>query len=116
MCAHERVFSNDHRKAALRPADGSCTVPGIELSPMRVTRCVCLGLTFDELKARAFEHGDTFETLRERTGCCTGCGACEPYVRLMLETGQTRFPVLRRHEIDAVMERARGASPSSKSG
>ena len=64
---------------------------------MRVTRCVCLGLTFDELKARAVEHGDTFEALRERTGCCTGCGACEPYVRLMLETGQTRFPVLRRH-------------------
>ncbi len=75
---------------------------------MRVNRCVCKDLTFEQLKPIADQCGGDFDELCQRTGCCQGCGSCEPYVRLMLETGQTRFPVLRRYQVDEIMARARG--------
>lgn len=61
---------------------------------MAVDRCVCHDLTFAALKRLADTERLDFETLRARTLCCTGCTMCEPYVRLMLETGRTDFPPL----------------------
>ena len=77
---------------------------------MRVSRCVCQNITFEQLKAIADASGADFNALCEKTGCCEGCGSCEPYIRLMLETGQTRMPVLRRYQIDEIMARARSES------
>lgn len=59
-----------------------------------VTRCVCRDLPFENLLATARENELDFEALRDRTGCCTGCSMCEPYVRLTLATGRTAHPVL----------------------
>jgi NAD(P)H-nitrite reductase large subunit len=62
---------------------------------MPVTHCVCYNISFDELKGLSEREAlRTLDELRERTKCCTGCGMCEPYVQLMLRTGQTRFRVL----------------------
>lgn len=61
---------------------------------MPVTRCVCHRLPFEDLKARAAASSLTFEQLRRETGCAAGCGMCEPYIRLMLITGETSFRVL----------------------
>lgn len=83
---------------------------------MRVTRCVCRNLTFEQLKPVADECGGDFDALCQRTGCCQGCGSCEPYVRLMIETGQTRFPVLRRFQIDEIMARSRGEAVAQGQG
>lgn len=77
---------------------------------MRVDRCVCLNLSLEQLKSVADECGADFEELRRRTGCCSSCGLCEPYIRLMLETGKTRFALLRQHEIDELMARVHGAA------
>ncbi len=61
---------------------------------MPVTRCVCHNLSFDELKRRADAERLSFEQLRDRTRCASGCGMCEPYIQLMLLTGETRFRVM----------------------
>ncbi len=70
---------------------------------MPVTRCICHDRTFDELKRIAAAEHLTLDQLKQRTGCCTGCGMCEPYVRLMLATGRTAFAVLSPAEAAAVM-------------
>lgn len=61
---------------------------------MPVDRCVCHSLTFESLRAIAASRGLDFDGLKQQTGCSTGCTMCEPYVRLMLSTGQTRFQPL----------------------
>lgn len=70
-------------------------------APLVVDRCVCADVTFDALAAMARRDPGTpldLDTLRRRTGCCAGCGLCEPYVRLMLRTGRTAFALGERAE------------------
>jgi bacterioferritin-associated ferredoxin len=61
---------------------------------MPVTRCVCHRLSFDDLKAVAASQGIGYDELKRQTRCASGCGMCEPYIRLMLITGETSFRVL----------------------
>ena len=70
---------------------------------MAVDRCVCLDVSFRRLLALQDEHGWGLERLREETGCCSGCGMCEPYVRLALATGKTTLPVLTDDEVREAM-------------
>jgi bacterioferritin-associated ferredoxin len=72
-----------------------------------VTKCVCHDLEFGALKDLARSMDFDFDSLRAWSGCCTGCGTCEPYVRLMLRTGQTRFTVLSAAEAAKVVADAR---------
>jgi bacterioferritin-associated ferredoxin len=58
---------------------------------MSVDRCVCAGLTFDQLKQLAAQGALNFDALKRTTGCCEGCGLCAPYVRQMLRTGCVCF-------------------------
>ncbi len=74
---------------------------------MSVDRCVCHDVTFAALRALAKESDaragtvdadhavveHALKEIRRATGCTTGCGTCEPYIRLMLRTGRTRFAV-----------------------
>ncbi len=62
--------------------------------PGIVDRCVCMELSFAKLAAIAKAGSLDFDALKAATGCCSGCGTCEPYVRMMLRTGKTRFAVL----------------------
>lgn len=59
-----------------------------------VDRCVCINITFERLHELHRAEGLDLEGLKESTGCCSGCANCEPYIRLMLKSGQTEFPVL----------------------
>jgi bacterioferritin-associated ferredoxin len=60
-----------------------------------VTRCVCFDVSFERLKALALAEGITdIEALGERIEFGQNCGLCLPYIRLMLETGDTAFAVL----------------------
>ncbi len=64
-----------------------------------VDRCVCHQVLFSRIKARAEAlraSGTTgedalVEALAGELGCTTGCGMCEPYVRLTLRTGRVGF-------------------------
>jgi bacterioferritin-associated ferredoxin len=68
-----------------------------------VTRCVCRDIPFEDLLAIARESEIDFDTLCDRTGCCTGCSMCEPYVRLTLATGRTAHPVLNGPAVRAAL-------------
>jgi hypothetical protein len=72
-----------------------------------VTKCVCLDLEFSALKDLARTMNFDFDALSAWSGCCTGCRTCEPYVRLMLQTGETRFPVLSAQEAADIIAAAK---------
>jgi|AACY02.16.fsa_nt_gi BFD-like [2Fe-2S] binding domain. len=63
---------------------------------MAVDRCVCENLTFTQIRAEARRLGlDSVRALQAHGLCCTGCRLCAPYVKRMLQTGQTSFdPIL----------------------
>lgn len=65
---------------------------------MTVDRCVCMNVSFVEMHELRAE-GLTFAEIRERTGCCSGCGACIPYCRLALATGEPSVPVMRGRDL-----------------
>ena len=70
---------------------------------MGVERCECHQVSFAELLRLSREEGLDLEGLMERTGCCTGCTMCEPYVRLTLRTGETSHRVLSGPEVAEIM-------------
>jgi bacterioferritin-associated ferredoxin len=70
---------------------------------MAVDRCVCRDVPFSRLAELVAGGARTVAELSAQTGCCTGCGMCEPYVRLVIETGRTRFAVLPPHEAARIM-------------
>jgi NAD(P)H-nitrite reductase large subunit len=56
-----------------------------------ITMCVCQRMPFSRLLPLARDRGwDLADILRE-TECGAGCGLCRPYIRRMLETGETVF-------------------------
>ncbi len=58
-----------------------------------VTRCVCFSKTFAELKALMQQRNlRTFEELKAAVMFGEQCKQCLPYVRKMVETGETAFP------------------------
>ena len=60
-----------------------------------VTRCVCFHKTFRELKKIARKTGaQSVAELQEHVTFGKNCQRCHPYVRLMLETGETAFEVI----------------------
>ena len=61
---------------------------------MNIDRCICTGLTFQQLLARATAEGWDLEALKSATGASANCGLCRPYLRRALATGETVF-----HEI-----------------
>jgi NAD(P)H-nitrite reductase large subunit len=73
---------------------------------VRVERCVCFDQPFEKLLRMAREEGLTQDELSERTGCCTGCGMCKPYVRVVLSTGRTSIPLVNGRTLKAIAERA----------
>src|SRR5688572_27429073 len=64
---------------------------------MKVDRCVCLPMTFERLKAVAEQNKLDLDALKAKTNCCMACKMCEPYVRRMLETGETAFLLDRKN-------------------
>lgn len=60
---------------------------------MKVDRCVCMSLTFAQLKEIAQRSSLDLQGLKRETLCCSGCGLCAPYIARMLRTGETEFRV-----------------------
>ncbi len=59
---------------------------------MPVDRCICHQITFSEIKEISEQKGlDTIEKLQALKISCTNCKLCIPYIKLMLETGETVF-------------------------
>ena len=58
---------------------------------LTINLCVCRNVRFSELLSAARRNGWALEDLVRSTGCGAGCGLCRPYLRRMLETGETTF-------------------------
>lgn len=59
---------------------------------MRIDRCYCYQQTFEDLKAIADATGaDSVSRLQAHVTFGENCQLCHPYVRRMLETGETVF-------------------------
>lgn len=63
--------------------------PGITID-----RCICQRYLFAELLPLARAEAWTLVDVMRETGCGDQCGLCRPYLRRMLQTGETVF-----HEI-----------------
>ena len=60
-----------------------------------IDRCLCFNQTFATLKAVAeAQELTTVEDLQRHVAFGAKCELCRPYVRAMLETGETSFAVL----------------------
>lgn len=64
------------------------------MSGVRVTHCLCRRQPFARLLPLAREQGWTLADLMRETGCGAQCGLCRPYLRRMLQTGETVFTEL----------------------
>jgi len=58
---------------------------------IRIERCVCHRVTFEEAVRTARDQGLSLAQLEDRILCGTGCGLCRPYLRRALRTGQVVF-------------------------
>jgi len=59
---------------------------------MRIDRCVCHGVPFEEVKRHCDAHpGCTFRDVTTALGCTQSCAMCEPYIRRTMRTGQVVF-------------------------
>lgn len=56
--------------------------------PFPIRRCVCADIAFEELRAWGVRTMDEAEA----HGCGVACRLCRPYLRRMIETGETAFP------------------------
>jgi bacterioferritin-associated ferredoxin len=56
-----------------------------------ITHCLCRRTSFSDLLPLARASHWSLETLMAETGCGRQCGLCRPYLRRMLETGETVF-------------------------
>ncbi len=62
------------------------------MNRLLVTHCICHSRSFEEIKELASEQNlSTVEELQAEDLCSNSCQMCEPYVELMLETGETAF-------------------------
>ena len=58
---------------------------------VRVERCICRNTAFAELLPRARAQNWDLPALMGETGCGAQCGLCRPYLKRMLQTGETVF-------------------------
>jgi bacterioferritin-associated ferredoxin len=63
-----------------------------------ITRCVCRNFPFDQLLPLVEARQWVLEDVVAHTGCGDECGLCRPYLRAMINTGQTEFRQLLPHD------------------
>lgn len=58
---------------------------------LSIGHCVCRNTPFARLLPLARDRGWNLADLMRETGCGASCGLCRPYLRRMLDTGETVF-------------------------
>lgn len=61
---------------------------------MTVTGCVCHQVSLNQLKAIMDRTGAGLVELHQQTHCGSRCGLCIPYIRYMIQSGDTSPPVM----------------------
>ena len=61
---------------------------------MAIDRCICHKITFRDIKKIAEDNNfSTIKELQKAKISSTNCKLCEPYVKEMLKSGKTTFPI-----------------------
>lgn len=81
-----------------------------EHEDLPVKKCICYNVSFEALLASGLK---SLEDIRDEFGCSGGCGMCAKYIELMLETGETSFPILWGPEFKRYRDRRRKLNESS---
>lgn len=69
---------------------------------MNIDRCVCYQQKFADLKVVANREGcRSLEALQEHIVFGQNCQLCHPYVRRMLETGDTEFSAVIKDPVES---------------
>lgn len=62
------------------------------MSPFLVHKCVCHSIDFVDIKEYVKENSiETINELQKADVCSTKCHMCEPYIELMMKTGEVEF-------------------------
>ncbi|NET33420.1 MAG: hypothetical protein F6K19_15595 [Cyanothece sp. SIO1E1] len=62
------------------------------MNPFLVNKCVCHNTSFEDIKKYVEEHQvKTVRELQASDICSTKCQMCEPYVELVIKTGEVEF-------------------------
>lgn len=62
------------------------------MTPFLVKKCVCHDISIADVKE--YVHENNIESVRELQAadvCSTKCQMCEPYIELMMKTGEVEF-------------------------
>jgi bacterioferritin-associated ferredoxin len=60
-----------------------------------ITKCVCADVTFEKIKEIADKYRcANIPCIQRHINFGESCGMCRPYVKKMLETGETKFEVI----------------------
>ena len=78
-----------------------------------VSRCVCMDVSFAELKSLAEREGIDADEACRRTGCGSGCGLCAPYIRAALAIGVTELPVMGATELERLAASGKENGPAA---
>lgn len=62
-------------------------------------------MRFRDLQRVSETTGTPLQVLIRETGCGAGCGLCEPYLRVMVRTGQTEIPLMSPDDLRAMADR-----------
>ena len=81
---------------------------------MSVNRCVCHDVKFSEILRLAREQGLSLEQIEFETGAGQGCGACRPYLPVVLASGRTQLPPLSKEELASVLKQLRAPQPAAQ--
>lgn len=55
---------------------------------MKIDRCVCFNIPFETIK----NNNDlSLDDIHDLYGCGSRCGMCIPYIKRMIQTGETSF-------------------------
>lgn len=78
-----------------------------------VDRCICHNVTFSRI-AELAAQGLSLDEIALKTRCCTGCGMCEPYVKVVVATGRDRLPVMSLPQAEEVVRQAEAWKAASR--
>lgn len=75
---------------------------------MRIDKCICTDMTFEQLIAEAREHGLSVDELGDCYGAGAGCGLCRAYLKRGIITGETVFHQILVEDEDFDQKKAAG--------
>lgn len=82
---------------------------------MAIDRCFCHKVPFTQLKQLIDNGvGDDIDELSRQTRCGTSCGICLPYIKLVIQTGQTSLPVLSTQQFEALADQVKAERDARK--